>query len=199
MTHLTELHTEIDNRVTSIRSHTPDWLCGKGCAGCCRSLAQVPQLTATEWALLQKGLAALAPERLAEIREKVAALAQQATRPVVCPLLEEATNACPVYAQRPVACRTYGFYVQRELGLYCAGNRGAGGGRQASLRGVGQSRCHRPDAGRAGRKPCADRVVCAAGRLPNSLKLRTWNFSGSLLCFFALFVSSCLRESKNKA
>ncbi len=23
------------------------------------------------------------------------------------------------YAQRPVACRTYGFYVQRELGLYC--------------------------------------------------------------------------------
>jgi Fe-S-cluster containining protein len=24
-----------------------------------------------------------------------------------------------VYAQRPVACRTYGFYVQRELGLYC--------------------------------------------------------------------------------
>jgi Fe-S-cluster containining protein len=24
-----------------------------------------------------------------------------------------------VYTQRPVACRTYGFYVQRKLGLYC--------------------------------------------------------------------------------
>ena len=29
------------------------------------------------------------------------------------------SNACLVYAQRPVACRTYGFYVQRHLGLYC--------------------------------------------------------------------------------
>jgi Fe-S-cluster containining protein len=24
-----------------------------------------------------------------------------------------------VYAYRPVACRTYGFYVQRDKGLYC--------------------------------------------------------------------------------
>jgi uncharacterized protein len=24
-----------------------------------------------------------------------------------------------VYAHRPVACRTYGFYVQRDKGLYC--------------------------------------------------------------------------------
>jgi Fe-S-cluster containining protein len=35
-------------------------------------------------------------------------------------MLDESEGACPVYAQRPVACRTYGFYVQRELGLYCA-------------------------------------------------------------------------------
>ncbi|MGZ4995070.1 MAG: YkgJ family cysteine cluster protein, partial [Methylobacter sp.] len=28
-------------------------------------------------------------------------------------------GACLVYAHRPVACRTYGFYVQRDLGLYC--------------------------------------------------------------------------------
>ena len=39
--------------------------------------------------------------------------------PVVCPLLDPVSGACPVYAARPVACRTYGFYVQRELGLYC--------------------------------------------------------------------------------
>jgi Fe-S-cluster containining protein len=49
------------------------------------------------------------------------ALAGQQTRPIVCPLLDQPTGACMVYAQRPVACRSYGFYVQRELGLYCQG------------------------------------------------------------------------------
>ena len=34
-------------------------------------------------------------------------------------MLDQANNACPVYLQRPVACRSYGFYVQRDLGLYC--------------------------------------------------------------------------------
>lgn len=38
---------------------------------------------------------------------------------MICTLLDEASGACPVYAQRPVACRSYGFYVQRDLGLYC--------------------------------------------------------------------------------
>ena len=51
---------------------------------------------------------------------KVAELAHVPSCPVVCPMLDETEGACPVYAQRPVACRTYGFYVQRELGLYCA-------------------------------------------------------------------------------
>jgi Fe-S-cluster containining protein len=80
----------------------------------------VPQLTETEWGLLREGLAALPPERLGEIRRDMAALAGQQSRPVVCPLLDQTTGACPVYAQRPVACRTYGFYVQRDKGLYCS-------------------------------------------------------------------------------
>ncbi|PKO56910.1 MAG: zinc/iron-chelating domain-containing protein [Betaproteobacteria bacterium HGW-Betaproteobacteria-21] len=116
---LFQLHAQVDARVRAIRADRPEWLCAKGCAGCCRQLAQVPQLTAAEWSLLQEGLAALAPERLADIRRDIAALAGQRARPVVCPLLDAATNACLVYAQRPVACRTYGFYVQRDLGLYC--------------------------------------------------------------------------------
>lgn len=69
--------------------------------------------------LLREGLAALPADRLAEITRNTAALAAQNTRPVVCPMLDQATGACPVYAQRPVACRSYGFYVQREKGLYC--------------------------------------------------------------------------------
>ncbi len=117
---LFRLHADIESRVQAIRMDHPQWLCGKGCAGCCRRLADVPQLTAAEWNSLREGLAALPAERLREISRDMAALADQRKRPVVCPLLDRSTNACPVYAQRPVACRSYGFYVQRDKGLYCA-------------------------------------------------------------------------------
>lgn len=120
MNTLSQLHAEIEARVQGIRDSRSDWLCGKGCDGCCRRLADIPQLTAAEWALLQQGLTLLAPEQLRQIRRTVADLADQTSRPVICPLLDHSTGACPVYAQRPVACRSYGFYVQRELGLYCA-------------------------------------------------------------------------------
>ena len=119
MTTLFQLHADIDARVHAIRGNRPDWLCGKGCDSCCRQLAEVPLLTATEWSLLRKGLAALPRERLRTIGRDITALTGQRSRPVVCPLLDQSTGACPVYAQRPVACRTYGFYVQRDLGLYC--------------------------------------------------------------------------------
>ena len=118
-TALTRLHLDIDARVDSIRENRPDWLCGKGCDNCCRRLAAVPQLSAAEWALLREGLARLSPEQLDEVSQKMAALGAVPARPVICPLLDQITGACPVYAQRPVACRTYGFYVQRDLGLYC--------------------------------------------------------------------------------
>jgi Fe-S-cluster containining protein len=116
---LPQLLLDIDARVAAIRENRPDWLCGKGCDGCCRKLAEIPQLTVVEWELLQAGLAALPAERLEEISRKVSALGSQVAKPVVCPLLDQITGACPVYAQRPVACRTYGFYVQRDKGLYC--------------------------------------------------------------------------------
>lgn len=38
--------------------------------------------------------------------------------PIVCPLLDD-DGACLVYEHRPIACRTYGFYRERNLGLYC--------------------------------------------------------------------------------
>ncbi|MCE5180274.1 MAG: YkgJ family cysteine cluster protein [Betaproteobacteria bacterium] len=119
MTTLVQLHVNIDARVQTIREDRPDWLCGKGCDNCCRRLADVPQLTAAEWNLLREGLADLAPERLEEIRRNMAVLNNRQSPPIICPLLDTSTGACPVYAQRPVACRTYGFYVQRDLGLYC--------------------------------------------------------------------------------
>lgn len=119
MTRLFQLHADIDVRVASIRERRPDWLCGKGCDRCCRQLAEVPRLTDAEWRFLRAGLEKLSAAVLREIHHKVASLASPSVRPVVCPLLDESTGACPVYAQRPVACRTYGFYVQRDKGLYC--------------------------------------------------------------------------------
>ncbi len=62
---------------------------------------------------------ALPPAQLREIGREISTLAGQISRPVICPLLDKAKGACLIYAHRPIACRTYGFYVQRDLGLYC--------------------------------------------------------------------------------
>jgi Fe-S-cluster containining protein len=117
---LFQLQADVETRVVAIREARTDWPCGKGCDACCRSLADVPQLTAAEWSLLRAGLATLSKKRLEAIRRDVEAMTAHISRPLVCPLLDQPTGACPVYAQRPVACRTYGFYVQRGVGLYCS-------------------------------------------------------------------------------
>lgn len=119
MTTLAQLHGDIDARVQAIRENRPDWLCGKGCDRCCRQLAEVPQLTSAEWGLLREGLAGLPPKQFEEICRNMAALHSQQSRPITCPMLDIAAGTCPVYAQRPVACRTYGYYVQRDKGLFC--------------------------------------------------------------------------------
>lgn len=116
---IAQLHADIDARVRGIRDDHLDWLCQRGCDGCCRRLAEIPLLAEEEWALLREGLAALPPERLGEIGREIAALTDQTSRPIICPMLDRKEGACQVYAHRPVACRTYGFYVQRDLGLYC--------------------------------------------------------------------------------
>lgn len=119
MNTLTQLHVDIEARVRAIRDDNLDWLCRMGCDGCCRRLAEVPRLTAVEWDWLRDGLVTLPTERLREIGQYIAALAEQPSRPIVCPLLDRSAGVCLVYAHRPVACRTYGFYVQRDQGLYC--------------------------------------------------------------------------------
>jgi Fe-S-cluster containining protein len=76
-------------------------------------------LTQAEWGLLKEGLETLPTAEREAIRDQVLALAQTTSRPIICPMLDEAAGACRVYAYRPVACRTYGFFVERDLGLYC--------------------------------------------------------------------------------
>ena len=119
MSRLNELHADIDRRVQSIRDGGAEWPCAKGCDQCCRRLAEIPTLTRAEWELLREGLAALPAAQRDEIGQRIVALAASQERPVTCPFLDRDSGACPVYPFRPVACRTYGFYVQRDRGLYC--------------------------------------------------------------------------------
>ncbi len=102
---LTELHADIDKRVEFIRSEHPDWLCRSGCEGCCHWLAEIPQLTAAEWDLLRKGLDELPLELLQSIGHDVAALAEQESRPLVCPLLRVGRDSCK-------KLRKWGYYSE---------------------------------------------------------------------------------------
>lgn len=77
-------------------------------------------MTENRWEMLKRDWPLYhAPGRLEQIGREVAALVIKAAGPFVCPFLDRVSGACPVYAQRPVACRTYGFYVQRGRGVYC--------------------------------------------------------------------------------
>ena len=116
---LAALDAEVETRVAAIRADHPDWLCGKGCDACCRRLATLPQLTPPEAERLRAALAALPVAEVATIRRRLDALGPAPAAPVTCPLLDPQSGACPVYAARPLACRSYGFYVERDTGLYC--------------------------------------------------------------------------------
>ena len=116
------VYERIAARTAAIAREQPEWPCRKGCDTCCRRLAGPPELTAAEWSLLQacwEGLGAderrAIDEGLAELERDVAAGLSQ----LICPLLDRDAGSCRVYAARPAACRTYGFYVSRGDGLFC--------------------------------------------------------------------------------
>lgn len=106
------LDARIDARCRSIVDAHPDWPCAKGCAHCCRSLPHLPTVTEAEWTRLKPALSEAQRTRLGEMRGELEA-------PVTCPLLD-AGGACTVYDVRPISCRTYGFYTERDAGLHCA-------------------------------------------------------------------------------
>jgi Fe-S-cluster containining protein len=96
------------------------WPCRRGCDHCCRHLACLPELVEVEWHDIETGIAALPPESRLQVETNLAELNHGARAPYACPLLDRQTGACHVYSHRPVACRTYGFYVQRGVGSYCS-------------------------------------------------------------------------------
>jgi Fe-S-cluster containining protein len=115
---LVSIQHAIDARVSATVEMRPDWPCRAGCDHCCRHLARIPELTEPEWALLAAGIRALHTPVQRIIAERIQALDSE-SYPFTCPLLDAASGRCLTYEQRPIACRTYGFYVDRREGLYC--------------------------------------------------------------------------------
>lgn len=116
------VYERIAERTGAISREQPEWPCREGCDGCCRRLAGVPELTAEEWALLRACWAELGGEARRAIDEGLVELARDVAAGatlLTCPLLDREAGSCRVYAARPAACRTYGFYVTRGVGLYC--------------------------------------------------------------------------------
>ena len=110
---------DVHSRVNLIRQQNPDWLCRRGCDGCCRRLAEPPRLTESEWERIWAAFLDLSPPLQRSVKARVKALREQALGPYSCPFLDHGEGACMIYEVRPVACRTYGFYRSREQGLYC--------------------------------------------------------------------------------
>jgi Fe-S-cluster containining protein len=120
---LLQIYEDVARRADATTSEHAWWPCRRGCDACCRRLADVPRMVRAEWELLEEGLDALLPDVRAQVDARIEALAASPSAslgPITCPMLDEAAGVCLVYAHRPAACRTYGFYVERGLGLHCA-------------------------------------------------------------------------------
>ena len=100
---LLAIYEDIDRRVQATHEAQPSWPCRRGCDHCCRSLAEPMRLTRAEWEHLRDAIPANA----------------KSDDPRVCPFLARDEGACRVYAHRPAACRTYGYYVERDEVLGC--------------------------------------------------------------------------------
>jgi uncharacterized protein len=121
---LLALFDEVHARAAALSRDHAGWPCTRGCGACCRSLARVPDLTRSEWELVERALREL-PESEHEVcRERARALAASAREDGAdqrceCPLFDARCDTCRIYAARPLACRSYGFYAGRRHDAWC--------------------------------------------------------------------------------
>jgi Fe-S-cluster containining protein len=117
MSGLVVIDAKVAGRCEATVAAVQDWPCRAGCADCCRSLAHLPALTAAEWGRLE---AAVPVSQQGTVRQRIREQLARSQGPYTCPWLDPERDHCLVYEARPVACRTYGFYVERDKGLYCS-------------------------------------------------------------------------------
>jgi uncharacterized protein len=118
------LDERIESRVQAIRFERDWWPCQRGCDHCCRHLAHPPEFSAAEWKRVDEAVAQLPSSEQVVVKQRINALLQQIAEDtldssVVCPYLNEQEGACRIYDARPIACRTYGFFVARDHDQYC--------------------------------------------------------------------------------
>ncbi|MFO7679815.1 MAG: YkgJ family cysteine cluster protein [Chloroflexota bacterium] len=118
---LIQIFDAIDDRVSEIVKAQPAWPCRQGCALCCRRLPHLPEITKTEWELLGAGIQELPPDIQTTVRRRISELGTGEVQGsfITCPLLDREIGECLVYAQRPAACRMYGYYVTRSSSRWC--------------------------------------------------------------------------------
>lgn len=119
MLQLHQIQQAVHQRTEEILSTRANWPCRKGCDDCCRRLASIPRVSSDEWQLIAAALNSL-PADTADLARRRIREAANSMRPVVCPLLDRDSGTCLVYEARPVACRAYGFYAERESVLGCS-------------------------------------------------------------------------------
>ena len=114
------IYVQIEMRVQEVVDSRPEWPCRKGCDGCCRRLARVPELTEAEWGEVQQGIEQLDGAVQQSVQSRLRELSEAPVEgPLMCPLLEPEAGICLVYAHRPATCRTYGFYVSATGNMWC--------------------------------------------------------------------------------
>ncbi len=122
--YLLSLNQRVEARAQAIREGQDWWPCKRGCDYCCRHLAHLPELSAPEWERVDAAIAQLPSSERAIVEQQIHTLLQHiaehpSSAPIVCPYLNEAEGACRIYDSRPIACRTYGFFVARDHHQYC--------------------------------------------------------------------------------
>ena len=118
VTEISMLDQRIEVIVDRTKQQYPSWPCRRGCDACCRRLSESPRITEAEWNRLAGLIATLESKVRDRIYQGIAEVRGQKS-PVICPMLDREEGACLVYPARPLACRTYGYYDQRGIGIYC--------------------------------------------------------------------------------
>lgn len=122
---LSVLQDKVHERAEALRAAHPEWPCQRGCDLCCRRLARVPELSDAEWEVLAQVFLALPQAEQEASVLRAEGLAEHVRVhgervPVECPLLDPERKQCRVYAGRPLACRSYGFYASHSHDAWCA-------------------------------------------------------------------------------